>query len=879
MNNIYLKKILPHVIAILVFLFVAIIFCKPALESGVVMQQSDYAQADAMKHQSEVYREAHGVYPLWVNNMFGGMPAYNIIYEGAYSPLGMVDKLMQLWLPKPLNFFFLSCICFYFLCMCLRIRPYIAILGSLAFAYSSYNPIIAAAGHDTKLLALAYAPALIGGVFLLFDKKYVSGFVFTALFATMHLMQNHQQISYYTLLIITIMTLFFMVKWIKEKDTKHLLKVIPLALGAALIGVMINAILLLPVLDYSKYSKRGGQLVMDNKIDAKTNNIDKNKTTGLTREYAFQWSYGKMESLSLLFPGITGYGSHYSQRDEEYSIFPKLSETSNIGNYLQDKLNIPADQAVNIEANLSGNIYWGDKPFTVGSVYLGASICFLFVLGIFLLDGKHKWWILTASITGIILAMGKNLPFINNFLFDYLPAYNKFRTPEMALVIPQILFPVVAVLTTQKILDNDDAFVIKKLQRSVITMAGIFILAGLLYFGLDYTKENKQRTVAVNTAFATPDSSLNGKMQAINQQYEPLVDNRVYENFLQQTKGDTKVARALLTALRSDRQAFFGKDILHSLLFVALTIGLIALFVYKKINAMVVLVALPLLTLFDLIPFDMNYINEKSFDNAEKYHAAEFPQSEADKQILKDTDPNYRVLNMAGGDPFQEAKTSYYHKSIGGYHPAKLGIFDDLITYQLSGQPNPEVINMMNVKYVIQTTPQGNGTAAYPNPGALGNCWFVKGVKFVNGPVEEMRSLDKFNPKDTAIIDKSFKNIITGFLPADSAASIKQIAFDNMAIKYQSNSIAAHVAVFSEVFYKDWNAYIDGKEVPFAKADYVLRALQIPAGKHIIDFKFEPKVYKISYTISLLSTWLLVLLLITYFLYIFREIFPKWRPQ
>ena len=871
MKNLNVKALLPHAIAIVVFLLVTVIFCKPALEPGVVMQQSDYTQADGMKRQSNLYREAHGVYPLWVTTSFGGMPAYNIIYEGAYSPLYTVDKLFQLWLPKPLNFFFLSCICFYFLCICLRIRPYIAILGGLAFAYSSYNPILAAAGHDTKLLALAYAPALIGSILLLFDKKYISGFIFTSLFSAMHLMQNHQQISYYVLIIIAIMTIFFIAKWIKEKDTKHLVKVLPLALGAALIGVMINAILLLPVLDYAKYSKRGGQLVMDNRVDSKTNVIKQNKTTGLSREYAFQWSYGKLESLSLLFPGITGYGSYFAQRDGEYNIFPKLSETSNVSNYLQEKLNVPEDQAADISNNLSGSIYWGDKPFTVGSVYLGASVCFLFVLGMFLLDNKHKWWILTASIFGIILAMGKNMPGINNLLFDYLPMYNKFRTPEMALVIPQILFPILAVLAVQKILDNDDALVQKKLRLSVFTMAGIFIIAGLLYFSLDYTKENKERTSAVNTAFATPDSSLNIKMQEINQKYEGLADNKVYENFLQQTKGDTKVARAVVTALRKDRQSFFGNDILHSLIFVALTIGLIGLFVSKKINAVILMVGLPLLTLFDLIPFDMHYINEKSFDNAEKYHNSEFPESNADKFILKDVDPNYRVYNLSGGDPFQDAKTSYYHKSIGGYHPAKLGIYDDLITYQLSGQPNLSVLNMLNAKYIIQQNQKGDNLTAYPNMQALGNCWFVNGVKFVNGPTEEMKALNNFNPRDTAIIDNSYKNIVTGFTPADSLANIKQTAFDNMAIKYESNSNTANVAVFSEIFYKDWNAYIDGKKVPIAKANYVLRALVIPAGKHSIDFKFEPAVYKLSYNISMFATWLLVVLLIAYAVYFFKQ--------
>ncbi len=871
MKNLNVKKLLPHIIAIAVFLLVTVIFCKPALEPGVAMQQSDYTQADGMKRQSNLYREAHGVYPLWVTSSFAGMPAYNIMYEGAYSPLYTVDHFFQLWLPKPLNFFFLSCICFYFLCMCLCIKPYVGILGSLAFAFSSFSPILAAAGHDTELLALAYAPALIGGVILIFNKRYISGFIFTALFSTMHLMQNHQQISYYVLLIIAIMTIFFAVRWIKEKDNKYLIKVLPLALGAAFIGVLVNAILLLPVLDYSKYSKRGGQLVMDNKVDAKTNVIKQNKTTGLSREYAFQWSYGKMESLSLLFPGITGYGSYYSMRDGEYNIFPKLSETSNVSSYLQEKLNVPEDQAADISNNLSGSVYWGDKPFTSGSNYLGASICFLFILGMFLVDGKHKWWILTASTFGIILAMGKNMPGINNLLFEYLPMYNKFRTPEMALVIPQILFPILAVLTTQKILDNDDALVIKKLRISVIAMAGIFIIAGLLYFSLDYAKENKERTAAVNTAFATPDSTLNIKMQEINQKYEGLVDNRVYENFLQQTKGDTKVARAVVSALHKDRQSFFGNDILRSLIFVALTIGLIGLFVYKKINAVIVMIGLPLLTLFDLIPFDMHYINEKSFDNAEKYHASEFQESNADAFILKDVDPNYRVFNLSGGDPFQDAKTSYYHKSIGGYHPAKLGIYDDLITYQLSGQPNFSVLNMLNVKYIIQQNQKGDNTTAYPNMQALGNCWFVKGVKFVNGPTEEMKSLDNFNPRDTAIIDNSYKNIITGFTAADSLANIKQTAFDNMAIKYESNSNAANVAIFSEIFYKDWNAYIDGKKTPIAKANYVLRALVIPAGKHTIEFKFEPVVYKLSYNISMFATWLLVILLIAYAVYVFKQ--------
>ena len=869
MKNNTLKKILPHFIAVMVFLLVAVIFCKPALEPGVVMQQSDYIQADAMKHQSVLYKEAHGVYPLWITSMFGGMPAYNIVFDGPSSPFFIVDKLLQLWLPKPLNFFFLSCICFYFLCMSLRVRPYVAILGSLAFAYSSYNPILVAAGHDTKLLALAYAPALLSGIILLFNKKYISGFLFTALFTTLHLFQNHQQISYYTFIIILIMTLFYIIKWIKEKDTKHLIKVIPLALGAALIGIMINSILLFPVLDYSKYSKRGGQLVMENNGAAKTAGVVNDKTTGLSREYAFQWSYGKMETFSLLFPGITGYGTYISKRDGEYNIFPKLTDNSNVSNYLQQSLNLPEDKAAEVSTGLYDSIYWGDKPMTSGSNYLGASICFLFILGMFLLDNKHKWWIFTASIFGIILAMGKNLSGINYFLFDYMPMYNKFRTPEMALVIPQILFPLMAVLTTQKISENEDGLILKKLRSAGIVMAGIFVFAGLVYFSLDYSKENKERTAAVTAAFATPDSTLNIKMQQINQQYEQLVDNRVFENFLQQTKGNVKVSMALVTALRNDRKSFFGKDILHSLLFVMLTIGLIGLFIYKKVNALLFVIGMSLLTVLDLLPFDTHYVNEKSFDLAEKYSTNEFPETEADKQILLDKDPNFRVLNYASRDPFNEAKTAYYHKSVGGYHPAKLGIIDDLIHYQLgNSQPNPAVLNMLNVKYFIEAKDEKGTPFVVPNPSVLGNAWFVKGIKYVNGPAQEMRALDNFNPRDTAIIDESYKNLVTGFVAADSNSFIKQSAFDNMAIQYQSSSNAINLAVFSEIFYKDWNAYIDGKNTPVVKSNYVLRALLIPAGKHTIDFKFEPTIFKTSYTISLIANWFLFALFIAYGIYI-----------
>jgi hypothetical protein len=870
MKKLSFKNIAPHVIAVAVFLIVTLIFCKPALESGVVMQQGDLTAVESMKHQSDVYKEKNGVYPLWITSMFSGMPAYNIIFEGPVPLFSYVDKAMQLWLPKPFNFFFLCSICFYIFCMCVRIKPYTAIFASLAFAYATYNPILAVVGHDTKLLAMAYAPPLIGAVIVLYEKKYLKGFLLTALFATLQLLQNHQQVSYYLFLIIGIMTIAYLIRWIKEKEFAHIGKAGAAVAAAAALGIAVNAVIIFPVYDYAKDSKRGGQLILDRK-GKNTTNAGKDKTTGLSIEYAFQWSNTKSEGLNVMFPGINGYGAYVSQRDGDYNIYPKLDDNSAVGTYLSEKLNVPADQAENIVSNISTSLYWGDKPGTTGPAYLGAVICCLFVLGMFFCDNKHKWWILASSIVGVILAMGKSLPSINNILFEHLPFYNKFRTPEMAMVIPQFLFPVLGALGIQTIIDGNYTDGAKKFKLTAITMGIIFVITGALYLSFDYSKENKARTKEFNSIITVQDSSTNGKLQLLNEKEQPLADNQLYENFVYQAKGDTKIAKDILNALHKDREALLRGDMVRAFIFVLLTLGVVGLFIYKKVNQTILLIALPLLTLFDLLPIGMHYLNEKSFETTDAYKAKEFAPSPADEKILQDKDPNYRVFDMSGGDPFQDSKPSYFHKSIGGYHPAKIGIYDDLATYQLNGNLNPAVLNMLNTKYIIQNTQDRKSKVAYPNPGALGNCWFVKAVKFVNGPAEEMNALDNFDPKDTAVVDNSFKNIVTGFVAPDSAATIKQTNFDNMAIRYESNSSAANLAVFSEIFYKDWNAYIDGKQVPVAKADYVLRALVIPAGKHAIDFKFEPKVYHSSYIVSKYANWLLLILLVAFTVYWFKN--------
>jgi hypothetical protein len=497
----------------------------------------------------------------------------------------------------------------------------------------------------------------------------------------------------------------------------------------------------------------------------------------------------------------------------------------------------------------------------------------LFLFSMVYLDGKHKWWIFTAGILGILMALGKHFPAFNYFLFDHFPLYNKFRVPTMALEITGLVLPIGAALGLEKLL-SDTQPDLKKIRLAGYVTGAVFLVAIMLYFTMDYSSENKQRTAAITRFISSPTPTRAG-LDSINATYPALEDNHLFEALLFQAKTDPTVARGVVTALRKDRQSAFGADILRSLLFVVIAAGLILAFAYKRISAVILLAGIGLATVIDLLTLDSKYLNKFNFGSKENYEASEFPMTPADQTILQDKDPNFRVLNATVGDPYtSDSRTSYYHKSIGGYHPARLGIYDDLIEYQLSGSPNMAVINMLNTKYFIQPTPQ-NGVAAVQNPGALGNVWFVKDVKYVTGPVEEMKALSNFNPADEAIVDNSFRSQIAGWQHADSTATIKQTAFDFEDVKYESNSNAPHLAVFSEIFYKDWKAYIDGKPTPIAKADYVLRALLVPAGKHSIEFKFEPTAYHTGSMLTTIASVILTLLMLGYIFWLVRPLIVK----
>lgn len=862
MKNFSFKSILPHIIAVAVFLVATFIFCKPAFESGVVLKQSDLSSWHAMSHQSFQYKEQHGHFPLWVTSMFSGMPAYQVAIEGSWNPMALISKLPELWLPEPFNFFFLACIGFYFLTQCLRIRPWAGIMGAIMFAYCSFSPIIITAGHVTQMLALGYAPAVIGAAILIFRKKYLLGTVLTGYITALQIAQGHQQVSYYLFLILVIMSISYVFYFIKKRETTHLIKSLGLLLIGGILGILANAINLFPTYDYAKESKRGGQLVMntENKSHEK---IENGRTTGLSKDYAFQWSYGRAETWTLMFPGVMGYGTHVAVRDNEPYVFPSLDENSHVAKYVTETMNVPAEASNQILGQLSYSLYWGDQPFTNGPVYLGAIACMLFIMGMFYLNGKHKWWIFAATVFGIVLAWGSNFPAFNYFLFDHLPLYNKFRVPTMALIIPQITVPLLAALYVSKLATDNiaDSEKWKKFKAGLIA-TGVVLLLGLgTYFITDFSNENKQRTAQFTALYNAKDPQIQQKLTGL----KAKSDNSVFE-WLLTSLGSApeadRTARAVVSALRQDRASLYIKDYFRSLIFILLAVAALWLFVKNKIKGNVLFIALALLSFIDLYMIGTKYLNEKSFTSKDSYSNDEFPLSAADRQILADKDPNYRVLDLTG-DTFQDAKPAYYHKSIGGYHAAKLGIYDDLTSNQFfdsTGRLNMGVINMLNAKYIIQA--QGNEKVALTNPDALGNAWFVKAVVLADGPVAEMKGLTNLNTKDTAVVDKKFSAQVSGIAPADSTSTITMTKFDNDAISYQTNAKAKHLAVFSEIFYKDWAAYIDGNKVDIVKANYVLRALPVPAGAHTIEFKFEPKLFLLSNKISMVTGWLLFILLL-----------------
>lgn len=812
-------SLLPHLIAIVVFVVVALLYCKPALE-GKVLQQHDVTQWKAMAKDLFDYKETHGEFPLWTKGMFSGMPAYQIAMEPdvPVSP-GFLLTLLQLGLPKPFSFFVLACICFYILTQILRVNPYIGIIGSLAYAYASYNPIIISVGHETKMNAIALMPALIGSLLLLYRKHYWLGGALTAMFTCFLIAVNHLQIAYYTFIIIAFMSLWSIIYWIREKEYKHMALALSIALVAGITGVLSNSVNLFTTYEYAKESIRGGsQLPSANKAAT---------ADGLDKDYALSYSMYKTEPFVMMVPYIYGGSNSLEVAEEDSKAIETLRQ-------------MPQELAQQLQYNLGA--YWGGIGGTSGPPYVGAIICFLALVGFFILDNRYKWWALAASVLAIVMSWGAYFEGFNVFLLNNLPFYNKFRAPSMTIVIPTFLFCMLATLTLQKIISEENKQDLwERYKKGLLLTGGVFLVLLLFYFSADYRSEG--------------DQSLLSQTANAPQQVQDYI-------------------RTFLQALEDDRKSLFMGSLLRSLFFIAAAAFLLWLSIRNRISKTVMFSLVGVLAFIDVIAIDARYLGEKNYEEENTYEA-NFQPSPADQQILQDTS-YYRVfdvrqgLSAALGTGY--ALPAYFHNTIGGYHPAKLSIYQDLIENQLSKFPQSlPVFNMLNTKYVIQKDQQGQDQVI-PNPGNLGAAWFVNSVRFENGPREVMDALSNFSPADTAILFAKDKSLLPASLQVDSSATIRLLRNDNDVVTYQSNAAGTGFAVFSEIFYdKGWKAYIDEKETPIIRTNYVLRGLVVPAGQHTIRFEFRPTAFYTGQAITQIAAALILLALIAAAYFVYRN--------
>jgi hypothetical protein len=828
-------RLLPHLIAIVVFLVVAAIYCQPSLE-GKVVNQSDVIHWKGAIHQSQVYKESHGEYPLWTNALFSGMPTFQIGAPGNNMLPWYVHNVLTLGLPNPMQFFFLACICFYFLCCVLRINPYIGIFGSLAYAYASYNAVILSVGHETKMWSIAYMAALLGCILLIYERrKYWLGAALTGLMTAVLIAINHPQIDYYFFLIAAVMTIGYIVRWVREKEFGHLTKALGLTLAAGLIGLLINSVTFLSTLEYQKRTIRGGpgELTQTQAGDA---------ATGLTKDYAFDYSMGKAEPIVMMVPRAFG-GS--SDKEEVSSEDSKAVETlRSLPQQLQQQLPL--------------SFYWGGIGYTSGPPYVGALICFLAIIGFFVIDNRYRWWMLAAVVLAILMSWGKYFSGFNTLLYHYLPLYNKFRAPSMILVIPQLLLPLVAVLTVNKIAtDKEPHPFVPYFKKGLIAVGVVILILFLCYFSFDYKSGQDQDLLKQVASSNQPQLT-----EAVRSFYEGLV---------------------------ADRKSLMLSDILRTIGFCLLGAGALYLAVRKVLRPLLLGLTLSVIVLIDLIPIDSKYLGHDNYQEPVENEAG-FVANDIDKQILADKTNNgyFRVLNLY--NPFNENFTPYLFDAVGGYHPAKLRIYQELIENELTKelqtvtgilQTNQNgldstthlpAINMLNTRYLIGKDPQSGQTKfKLQNPGAMGPVWLVRSLRVVKDAKEEMAAFATLNPKDTAVIQQSFRNQINGAGNWSAQGTIKLDKNDNDVAAYSFNSNEEQFAVFSEVYYDaGWKAFIDGKEVPIVKVNYVLRGLQVPAGAHKIVFKFEPQDYLLGRKLTMIFQIVLLLL-------IAAAIFFEWR--
>ena len=787
------KKYVPHALAVLIFACVTIFYFSPVMFDNKDLHQGDVTSSMGWGNDLKQYHDETGDYAFWSNAMFGGMPANYAYMPPTKNIFDKFAKTLMLYLP-PLHVgvVFLYLIGFYIFLLALGANPWLSIVGAIAYALSSYNIIIIDAGHVNKGYVMATMAPILGGIILCYRKKFLLGAFITLFFTGMNVLWNHQQISYYLLLMILILAVVYFIYAIKEHTLKDFFKASSILVVVAALAVLPAADRLIPTADYSKETMRGGAVLQQN-ADGKK------EKSGLDIDYAYQWSYGKWESMTMLIPNFYGGSSQYDlgKDSKTYDVLRQSGQAD------QFTKNAPA--------------YWGDQPGTSGPVYMGAIICFLFVLGLIVVKGPEKWWILFSTILSLILSWGRNLESVNEFLFYNLPLYNKFRTPSMALVVAEVAMAALAILALKHIWETKQK---QNLLKPLYTAAGI--------------------TAGIAAFFA-------------------LLGGGMFD-FTSQMDAQYQLPAWLIEAMQEDRKSMLTTDAWRSVLFILLSAGLIWLFLKSKLKQSYAVLGIGLLILVDLWSVDKRFLNDESF--LPKRTAKAFTPTEADLMILQDKDPNYRVMNLTT-NTFNESTTSYFHKSIGGYSPAKFRRYQDIIDYHLSSNGiNVKVLNMLNTRYLIVPSDQG-APVVQRNPDALGNAWFVDSIRWVNSPDEEITAMSAFNPADVALIDTVWKNTLSmEALAASDTSSILLTSYSPKELIYEYEAKYENLAVFSEIYYKTWKAYIDGQEVKPIRVNYILRGLKVPAGKHKIEFKCEDTLYLQSAKASFWGSILVVLVML-----------------
>ncbi len=816
MNN-WLNKNGIHIAILAAFVVICFIYFSPVLQ-GKAPAQSDVIQSKAMQKEIMEYKEKDGKGPLWTNQMFGGMPAYQIWVQYAYNGATYGIALITKALPNPVGTVLLLLVGAYFLFITLKVNPWLAAAGAIAFAFTTYNFVLIATGHSNKALAIGFFAPIIASLFITLRGRYLLGASLTALFLALEIRANHVQMTYYLFLSLLILVGMELYQAYKNKTLPAFGKAIGYLAGSVILAVMINASLLWTTSEYAGETNRGKSNLTDT--------ISKEKS-GMSKDYAYMWSQGVGESFTFLIPNLYGGASGIDELVKPESNMYKAVAADFSGG--------DPTQTTQIIQQLAGSFnmqeYWGEKPGTSGGYYFGAIVCFLYIFGLFIVRSRIKWWILATTVLFMLLSFGKNFPFVSDLFFNYFPLYNKFRAVESILAVVGLMVPILAFLALKEAQESklEQKELVKKLTWSAGITGGFALIVAI-----------------VPTLFFSFKTSNHAD---------------IVQALTQALQNNAAAAQKLANALVQDRIAIARADAIRAFLFVAIGYAIVWAFITKKLNVQLAFGLLAFAVLIDMWQVDRKYLNNKNFESKSTL-TNYFQPRDIDNLIASDKDPNYRVFDQTI-NTFNDASTSNFHKTIGGYHAAKLKRYDELIQHQFSKSVNQDVLDMLNTRYFITQDPQNGSYRMSRNATALGNAWLVKSVQFVKNSDEEMKAISSFDPKVEVIVDEQYKKLLdTTRLGADPSAFIKMEKYHPDHIEYSYSAPRDVIAVFSEIYYdKGWNMYVDGVQKPYFRADYVLRAAQLEAGNHKVEFKFEPKSYYVGEKISLAGTILLVLCL------------------